>query len=253
MPNTPIVEHGPLDVVAQTGSLMLCYLKRPSTQIILVCFVALSLLFVTVPSIDLYVSGLFYENGFYMAGQPWSKFLSATVNWFIFSAIAISGAIYVFNYRSGQQVLGIDGRKLTYLFLVLLLGPGLIVNAVLKEEFGRARPRHIQEFGGQAQFTPAFVISSNCKTNCSFSCGDGAAAFYSLAFFYALSRKRKVLAAAVSYGILVSAARVTAGGHFLSDAVVSFFIMLILSDALYYFMFLDNRLRPKAPQPESVS
>jgi membrane-associated phospholipid phosphatase len=51
-----------------------------------------------------------------------------------------------------------------------------------------------------------------------------------------LSRKRAVLLSAFAYGALVSCSRVASGAHFLSDCVVSFFVMLILSDVLYYYV-----------------
>ena len=60
---------------------------------------------------------------------------------------------------------------------MLVLGAGLVVNGILKDDFGRARPRDIEAFGGSSQFTPAFVVSHECDRNCSFSSGDGAGAF----------------------------------------------------------------------------
>lgn len=217
---------------------LLCYLKLRRTQAILGCFVAISLLLVAFPAIDLHISRLFYDRGFYMANQGWTKLLHASVTWFIYGILAAIGVVYLFNRLSGRNVWGIDGRKVVYLLLVLALGAGLVVNGLFKEGFGRARPKDIVEFGGTAHFTPAYVISSNCIHNCSFSSGDAAGAFFALAFIAAVSRRRSVTTAAVGFGVLVSAARIASGSHFLSDTVVSFFVMLIVADALYYRMFL---------------
>ena len=220
------------------------YLKTPRARIILLCFLMSSLLLVALPEIDLLISGLFFKDRFYLADQGWTKLLHEGVGGFIvLSMVAVIG-IYAFNKFAKRNVGGIDGRKVLYLFLVLALGAGVIVNVVFKDNFGRVRPRDVQEFGGSRHFTPAFVMTSGCKRNCSFSSGDAAGAFFALAFALALSRRRAVTAAAVGFGVAVSFSRVAIGAHFLSDTVVSFFVMLIVADALYFYMFV--------PIPETV-
>ncbi len=214
------------------------YLNLRRTRAILGCFLALSLLFVAFPGLDNRISGLFYDDGFYMASQGWVNVLHESVPWFVFASVASLLSVYVFSRLSRRNVLGIDGKKVTYLLLVMALGAGLVVNVILNDGFGRARPRDIQEFGGTERFTPAYFISSGCDRNCSFSSGESAGAFFSLAFVLAFKRKRAMAVAAVGFGVLVSAARIAAGAHFLSDTVVSFFVMLIISDALYYRMYL---------------
>jgi membrane-associated PAP2 superfamily phosphatase len=72
-----------------------------------------------------------------------------------------------------------------------------------------------------------------------------------LAFVMIAGRKRAASLTGVGFGVLVSASRVAAGAHFLSDAVVSFFVMLIVADFLHYCMFQPEpeRLEP-APAAE---
>ncbi len=231
------------------------YLNLGRTRAIVGCFLALSLLFVAFPGLDTRVSALFYNNGFYMANHSWTVVLHESVPWFVGASVILLLLTYVFNKLLKHNLLGVDGRKVTYLLLVLTLGGGLIVNGILKEEFGRVRPRNIEEFGGTGQFTPAYVIGSGCDRNCSFSSGDAAGAFFSLAFILAFKRKRAITTAAAGYGILVSAARIASGAHFLSDTVVSFFVMLIVADALHYRMFLFNSaqvLRAPSIEPAPV-
>lgn len=214
------------------------YLQLPRTQTILGCFLASSLLLVQFSWIDISISRLFFDNGFYLEGRAWRRvFREGLVYFLCLSLVSIVG-IYVFNRFSRQHLFGIDGRKVFYVFLVLILGAGLIVNAVFKENFGRARLRDVEEFGGDQQFTPAFVISQECDNNCSFSSGEGAAAFYSLALAAALSRKRLGSLIAFAFGSMVSVYRIASGAHFFSDSVVSFFVMLIATDALYYYMIV---------------
>jgi lipid A 4'-phosphatase len=224
--------------VLQLSHPLLEYLRLRRTHVILGSFLAASLLLVTFPGIDLGISGLFFDNGFYMAGQGWTKSLHASVPWFVGGTLGAVAIAYVLNRLTGRRLWAIDGKRFGYLLLVLALGAGLVVNVMLKDGFGRARPKNILEFGGAAEFTPAYVISSNCSRNCSFSSGDAAGAFFSLALFTAFGRRRAATSAAVGFGVLVSAARIASGSHFLSDTVVSFFVMLMFSDALYYRMYL---------------
>jgi len=109
---------------------------------------------------------------------------------------------------------------------------------VLKDNFGRARPRDVVEFGGYKQYTAPFVVGGQCGKNCSFSSGEAAGGFFALALALALSRRRAALVVAAGFGAFVSFCRIASGAHFLSDTVVSFFVMLLVADVLYYYLVL---------------
>lgn len=219
--------------------MLVSYLSKKRGQLILACFLIASLLLSQFPDIDIRISSLFFDKGFPVR-QSWPVWLHHGTSYFLWLSMSAVLGIYALNRLAQRNVCGVDGRKVCYLFLVLILGAGLIVNVILKDNFGRARPRDIQEFGGSKHFTPAFVVSRECATNCSFSSGDGAAGFFSLALVIALRRKRALFAAAVGLGCLVSLSRVASGAHFFSDTVVSFFVMLIVADALHHYMFLPE-------------
>ena len=221
------------------------YLRLRRAQLIIVAFVISSLLFVQFPALDLGISRLLFDGGFYLRGQ-WTILAHESVLYFLGLSLSAVVGLYFFNRIFGQKILGIDGKKISYLFLVLILGAGLIVNGVFKDDFGRARPRDIVEFGGSKHFTPAFVVSRECGRNCSFSSGDGAGAFFSLALALALSRKRAVLLCALAYGAVVSFSRVASGAHFFSDSAVSFFVMLISADLLHHYLILPEHERSPA-------
>jgi lipid A 4'-phosphatase len=231
------------------------YLQLSRARLVLLCFLASSLLFAWFPEVDLRVSGLFYRgNGFQLGNQWWATLLHECVGYVICLIMASVVGIYAFNRLSRRNVCGVDGKMVSYLFVVLILGAGLIVNVTLKNNFGRARPRNVTQFGGSQQFTPAFVASGECVTNCSFSSGAGAGAFFSLALALASSRRRAMLVAAIGFGGLVSIARIASGAHFLSDTVVSFFVMWIVADVLYFYMLLPKRgfIRPAAMTARSL-
>ena len=216
------------------------YARRHRTRLIIGSFLTTSLFFVAFPDLDLLVSSLFFDDGFYMANQLWTRLLHATVPWFVISSIGLAVGVLVFNRIFRRNLLGIDRRKVAYLLLVLTIGAGIVVNGMLKDGVGRARPRDVTEFGGHSHFTSAWAVSSACDRNCSFSSGDSAGAFFALAIAAIRKRRRSILAAAVGFGVLVSVARIASGAHFLSDTVTSFFVMLISADALSYGMFVHE-------------
>jgi lipid A 4'-phosphatase len=241
------VDHGLKEPALQPDRPLRSYLALRRTQAILACFAASAILLVLSSGLDLQVSRLFFHDGFYMAQQRWTQVLHASVTWVVVGSISLSAAVYLVNRLTARRLWGLDGRKLTYLLLVLALGSGFMVNGMLKEGFGRARPRELAEFGGTADFTPAFLPATACSHNCSFSSGDSAGAFFTLSFAYVFTRRRALMVAAVAYGLLVSLARIAAGAHFLSDTVVSFFVMLIASDAFHYRLFLFRPAAARAP------
>jgi lipid A 4'-phosphatase len=217
------------------------YLKLRRSQILLACFAACSLLLMKFPSIDLYVSRLFFRENFYLRGQWWATFMHENMGYFLCLSMATVVGLYLCNKLCKRNLCGVDGRSVVYLLLVLIVGAGLIVNLAFKDQFGRARPRDIVEFGGTKLYTPPFVVSGECDKNCSFSSGEGAAGFFALALAQALSRRRIWLISAFGFGVLTSFCRVATGAHFFSDTVVSFFVMLIVGDVLYYYLVSTER------------
>ena len=222
------------------------YLKRGRSQVILASFVLFSLVVALFPAIDLGISRLFFHGGF-PRDQWWQSLLHDTLNWFLGVSLGGVLVLYLINRVFKKQILNVNGRRVIYLFAVLAIGAGLIVNATLKDNFGRARPRDVAEFGGHKTFTPAFVVSHECRTNCSFSSGDAAGGFFSLALVFALAPRRRIaLAAGLAIGVVESLARISSGAHFFSDTGVSFFVMLITADVLYYYVVMTAAERGSA-------
>jgi len=192
-------------------------------------------------------SELFYAPGagFTQIGAPWERVLYESVDWIVGAAVVVSvGILLVGVLRNGP--VGRRGKVAALLLVVLAVGPGLIVNGILKEHWGRARPRDVVEFGGDHRFTPAIVISDQCERNCSFTAGHPSAGFALAALGYAyVSRRRRwaVFAAATGFGLLVGLARVAVGGHFLSDVLFSGFIVVGLT------VWLGNRWIGRASEP----
>lgn len=196
-------------------------------------FLLSSAIFIFFPQIDLYISTLFYDGEDFPAkGSLFESFFYFSVKpviiFFAFSALTI----FLYNLFKKKSILNLNAKVFLYIILVFSQAPGLIVNSILKENWERARPNQTTYFGGKKEFSPAFIVSN--QDGYSFSSGHAAAAF-SIIGIALLANKRKSLwiALAATYGVLVSIARVSAGGHFLSDVVSSFFIVFISSKILY--------------------
>ena len=58
-----------------------------------------------------------------------------------------------------------------------LLASQLLAHGVLKENWGRARPVQVSQFGGEASFTPPWQPTSECRRNCSFVSGHAGTGF----------------------------------------------------------------------------
>ena len=202
-----------------------------------------SLFFVLFPQVDLTVASLYYvpSEGFPAAKTFWEQLLYYSVPYGLTALYGTAVLLWLFNAVFKRNILRFTGRKLLYVLLVLGIGSGLIVNALLKEHWGRARPAETTVFGGQKAFSPAFVPVSGQVGN-SFSCGHASGAFALLAFAK-LSRRRRLWSTVVlGYGALVGMARMAAGGHFLSDVAVSFFIMYIVTELLYSILFPQKEI-----------
>lgn len=206
----------------------------------LVTFGFAAALFVGFAEIDIWFSGLFFDpdNNFYFDNSIIVNFIYSSAEVFAVMWVVILFCFLFVSWRIKKSILTFTPKKIIYLLLVLALGPGLTVNVIFKDHWGRPRPSKIKQFGGANEFVPAFVISDACDRNCSFVSGHASIGFYlvSIALLIQYHRK-KIFTAAVSYGSLIGLARMAQGDHFLSDVVFSFFFVYCVAKLLYYFMF----------------
>ena len=158
---------------------------------------------------------------------PWVTGSLAVVG----TALVVIGAV-----REGSK------HVRTYGFFILLcvaIGPGLIINVVLKDHWGRPRPRQITEFGGKFAYVQPLVPAE--ARGKSFPCGH-----CSVGYLYALGwwvwRRRHPrwavvsLAAGLTLGTFLGIGRMATGAHFLSDAFWAALISFSIAHVLYYYV-----------------
>ena len=148
--------------------------KQRWTYSLMVAFVIAAVIFTLWPEIDLSVSGWFYSEtqGFWLADWTVIKLIHEAI--YLLMVLTVLGSL-------GMIVLAFFGihpwdvplRLWVYVASLFFVGPLLLANAVFKEHWGRARPAHVEEFGGSAEFTPALRWAEECDRNCSFVSGEG--------------------------------------------------------------------------------
>ncbi len=202
------------------------------------CFFILSVVLAGIltifPTCDIIVSGEFYQpgEGFIYAKTPFVLLIFRAVPWLVKIFAVLGGGWVLFLwYRNGECA----KSPIVFLLLAALLGPALTVNYALKEHSGRARPRDIVEFGGTKQFTAAMAPASQCAHNCSFSSGHAAMGFYftALSWIAPIAYQTPVFLLTFLFGSIVGFGRILQGGHFFSDVVFSFVIIMIINEACF--------------------
>lgn len=197
------------------------------------------------PQLDLMVTQLFYDpsRGFPLSQMPLLQDLRQQI-WTIslLPVLVALPAVVLGLVLRRAAVLGVATRIWGFVAALYLLGPGLLVNGILKAHWGRARPADVLEFGGGAQFTPAYLPTDQCVSNCSFVSGEGAAvvalAISVLVILSQAAPKRRVLRRLVEvlmagFVVLGAGMRVTWGRHFLSDTLMAAILVALVAVLLW--------------------
>jgi lipid A 4'-phosphatase len=208
---------------------------------------AATLALVLVPGIDIAVSSLFHDpgTGFAWRDKPIPDFLHEGIQIgarVLFAAFLLGLAATLWRrWRAGfeRPILGLGRKEWFFLIASLLLAPGLFANTILKDQWNRARPVQVEEFGGKLNHTPPLVISNQCDHNCSFVAGDAAIGFYLHALAYVVPRRRSraVLGAGLVAGALSGLLRIGMGAHFFSDVIFAGVFMVLVVGIIHATIF----------------
>jgi membrane-associated PAP2 superfamily phosphatase len=147
-------------------------------------------------------------------------------------------------------------RSYLLLVLLLLIGPGLLVNTVFKDNWGRSRPKHVIEFGGQLPFIKVWDRGERGISK-SFPSGHASIGFYLIAPYFVLRKRRKLLAkgfllGGTLYGALMGAGRIVQGGHFPSDVLWAWGMVYFSGLLLCYLLRPEELADSPGPTPTFV-
>jgi len=219
----------------------------PPLRVMVASALAFALHFLAIPQLDLIANGAFYnpQTGFLLSNNIYFDAVHKYLGVLVFALLAWSAVVWVLSKRARQPEQWLARRPAAlFLVLSLLLGPGLLVNVIFKDHWGRARPAQVENFGGHAHFTPAWMISDQCGKNCSFVSGDASLGYALTALAFVSRRPRIWLAIGLVVGSSLGLMRMGQGGHFLSDVVFSFYVVYFTAWALHRFMTLGGRELP---------
>jgi membrane-associated PAP2 superfamily phosphatase len=228
-----------LEIPWQLGVLSVA---RTSFIILVFLGVATGVIFAADPSLDLQVASFFHD----LAAQPEASRFNQAIEvvrqagpLVIVAVIVPAVAALVAKIFWPRRPTLISTRAALFLIVSLALGPGLLVNVVLKEGWARPRPGMVTEFGGDYAFMPWWDPRGACDSNCSFVSGETSAAVWMTApAMLAPPPWRFVaLGAAGMYGIAFAFIRMLAGGHFLSDVIFAAIFTGLVIWTVHGFLF----------------
>ncbi len=192
-------------------------------------------------SIDLWISHQFY-HGDQFESSPFLEIIYhyAIIPGWILAGMASIGLIFSSFFSKLRKHL----RLLIFLILTLGIGSGIVVHAVLKENWGRPRPRQTTEFGGTQAFLPFYApnLKEKPEPSKSFSCGHCTMGFYffTLMLLGIYFRNQMVfwtgIILSLGLGGVLGYARIAQGGHFFSDVIVSAVVMWWTALILYFYL-----------------
>ncbi|SCA58699.1 hypothetical protein AB751O23_AK_00260 [Chlamydiales bacterium SCGC AB-751-O23] len=188
--------------------------------------------------LDFFFAQLFFnDETFFLKDHLALKiiFKSATLPGWIVGITCLF--VLVFPFLSPS--LKVIKRQILFLLLSLIIGPGLLVNVLFKDHWGRPRPVQTLDFKGKQEYVEFYKPQfSNPYPSKSFPSGHASMGFYFMSFIFLGRRVRNNQLKRLGYGLtlllapLLSATRIAQGGHYFSDiwmsGVIVYFTCLLL-------------------------
>lgn len=192
---------------------------------------------------DLAISARFYVPGgphdgwAFARDQPW-KFLYQFGEYP--PVILAFAAVWLYRAAQSDRIRRLYAKPGLVVILTMALGPALLVNGILKHDWGRPRPADITAFGGPSHYRPVWQPGKPGGGK-SFTCGHCSAGF-AMVSAASIGGMHPILGlialiGGVVFGIMLGMARIVQGGHFLTDVIWSAVLILALAAALRCLVF----------------
>ena len=194
--------------------------------------------------IDLIIERYFYKSKQFVT-NPYTDFFYqfGIVPAQLIGAAALLTFLLSYVWKKGKPY----RTEALYLILTLAIGAGFIVHTLLKDQWGRPRPKQVIEFGGAQAFRPYYSpnFTNQPEPSRSFPCGHCTMGFFFFAIGFLCLRKGHLswglasFAFALALGFALGVTRMAQGGHFLSDVLASA-ILMWLSAAAFDKLLLQS-------------
>ncbi|MCX8515311.1 MAG: phosphatase PAP2 family protein [Burkholderiales bacterium] len=187
------------------------------------------------PLLDQYVAKLAYNEttrSFYGETHFWCQAIYRFVPFITASIISIM-LMRIIGVKL-FKLNAISRKNALIILLCLALGPGLMVNYIFKNHWGRPRPYQVLRDGQtyRAVWQPQF----NMPNNNSFPSGHASIGFFlGVPFLVALKRKKAIIIGSAA-GMFIGLVRILQGGHYLSDVVLCGVLIYIVSELIIYMV-----------------
>lgn len=210
------------------------------------CVFAICVITTWITNIDVRIESLFFDpaSGKWPLGKLFPFLLAYNFGEFVglvpglFAIAILIASIRVKKFVKWR-------RACWFIVALFIVAPLFIVNVVLKDNWGRPRPKYVEEFGGIYKYQPALVVGDRGDGKKSFPSGHAAMGFCFMAPYFIFNNTNRKAALAwlwsgIAAGIFIGLARMTQGAHWPSDVVWSFGIVYFSGYALARIMRLDS-------------
>lgn len=184
--------------------------------------------------LDLSAAQLFYKQGKFQSSQVIDFFYDDATKPAMFIGIVAAVVLAISYFWAPIKAWR---KSALVLVLTMVIGAGFIVHTLLKDHWGRPRPKQIVEFGGNQAFRPYYNPNffDQKETSRSFPCGHCTMGFYFFAVGFIFRRIGYQLLEYLSYflalvwGGAIGITRMAQGGHFLSDVLMTALILWLVA------------------------
>lgn len=201
----------------------------------IVVIAILALFVIASPRLDQFVAVLPYNNithQFYGENALWCQIIYRLVP-IITTTCLIIPAVFLFMSRNNKLMFTRAKYFALVIYASIWIGPGIIVNNVFKDHWGRARPYQVLRDG--RTFTPFWQPNFAHPTDNSFPSGHASVGFFMGVPLLAIRRRKSGIVLSLIGGTVIGLVRILEGGHYLSDVVFAG-IMVYLVTAMVMWL-----------------
>jgi membrane-associated PAP2 superfamily phosphatase len=224
-------------------------LFRDPLVLCLALIIVTSLFFAVFPGFDVWFSSLFYlpGGGFPAATLPVSLLLRQLAGDVVGLVVIALVFVVLLKLALPWRRSLVEPRAVIFILGTLIVGPGIVVNWIFKNHWGRPRPVSVDIFSGSHPFVPAWHMSDACTANCSFVSGEASSAIWLLVLAVLLPPAWRPVAVRILLvlAVILSLNRIAGGGHFLSDVLLAWWFTLAVMALGWRWLYTRPLVAPE--------